>query len=62
MSHAVSNVRPKPDALLVDIAEYAAGYAIKSREAYEDVLKTWKDADPGFTLLQQAKSEYARLK
>src|ERR1700722_18161544 len=35
MSSAISNVRPKPDALLVEIAEYAAGYSVKSKEAYE---------------------------
>src|SRR5690242_14888504 len=35
MSAAISNVRPKPDQVLVDIAEYAAHYAIDSREAYE---------------------------
>src|SRR5690348_4418670 len=34
MSAAISNVRPKPDQVLVDIAEYAAHYAIDSREAY----------------------------
>jgi 2-methylcitrate dehydratase len=32
---AISNVRPKPDAVLVDIAEYAARYKITSKEAYE---------------------------
>ena len=35
MSAHISNVRPKPDPLLVEIAEYAAGYSIKSKEAYE---------------------------
>jgi 2-methylcitrate dehydratase len=32
---ASSNARPKPDAVLVDIAEYAARYKITSKEAYE---------------------------
>ena len=35
MSAAISTIRPKPDQVLVDIAEYAAKYAIESREAYE---------------------------
>jgi 2-methylcitrate dehydratase len=35
MSNAVSNNRPKPDPLLVEIAEYAAKFNIQSTEAYE---------------------------
>jgi 2-methylcitrate dehydratase len=35
MSSAISNVRPKPDQVLVDIAEYVSKYAIKSPEAYD---------------------------
>ncbi len=35
MSSAISNTRPKPDPLLIEIADYAAGYVIKSREAYD---------------------------
>ena len=35
MSTAISNVRPDPDKLLVDIADYVSGYAIDSAEAYE---------------------------
>ena len=34
MSARVSNVRPKPDKILVDIADYAGEYEIKSAEAY----------------------------
>ncbi len=34
MSAQISNIRPKPDQVLVDIADYAAGAAIDSREAY----------------------------
>jgi 2-methylcitrate dehydratase len=34
MSAHVSNVRPKPDRVLVDIAEYVARHEIKSAEAY----------------------------
>ncbi len=35
MSAHLSNVRPKPDDVLVGIAEYATQYAIKSKEAYD---------------------------
>ena len=33
----------------------------KSRAAYEDFLKLWKDADPDIPLLRAARSEYANL-
>src|SRR5246127_1564979 len=35
MSPRISNIRPKPDKVLVDIADYAASYKIASREAFE---------------------------
>jgi 2-methylcitrate dehydratase len=35
MSAPISNVRPKPDKVLVDIADYVANYKISSREAFE---------------------------
>ena len=35
MSAHISNVRPKPDEVLVDIADYVTKYRIKSQEAYE---------------------------
>src|ERR1043165_6346350 len=35
MSAPISNVRPKPDKLLTDIADYAVRFEVKSREAYE---------------------------
>jgi len=35
MSAPISNVRPKPDKVLVDIADYVAGYKVTSREAYD---------------------------
>jgi 2-methylcitrate dehydratase len=35
VSAPLSNVRPEPDKVLVDIADYAAGYRIESRDAYE---------------------------
>jgi len=35
MSAPISNVRPEPDKVLVDIADYAAEGAIRSKEAYE---------------------------
>jgi len=33
MSNSVSNIRPAPDQLLVEIADYAANYVSNSREA-----------------------------
>src|SRR5689334_8193081 len=35
MSAHISNVRPEPDQVLVDIADYAAAYKIESSEAYQ---------------------------
>jgi 2-methylcitrate dehydratase len=35
MSTEVSNIRPEPDKLLVDVADYAANFASKSREAID---------------------------
>ncbi len=35
MSAPISNVRPEPDKVLVDIADYVAEYVIRSKEAYE---------------------------
>jgi len=35
MSSAISNVRPKPDQVLVDIADYAMSFRITSKEAYQ---------------------------
>ena len=34
MSSHISNVRPRPDKVLVDIANYVSKYQIKSTEAY----------------------------
>jgi len=34
MTTHISNVRPKPDKVLTDIADYVSGYTIKSAEAY----------------------------
>ena len=34
MSSAISNVRPKPDKVLEDIAHYVTRYSVKSKEAY----------------------------
>jgi len=35
LSAPISNVRPEPDKVLVDIADYVAGYRIESKEAFE---------------------------
>jgi 2-methylcitrate dehydratase len=44
MSADISNIRPEPDKILIDVAEYAAGYEPNSREAIEtarfDLLDT----------------------
>jgi len=34
----------------------------KARAAYEDFLTLWRDADPDIPILQQAKTEYAKLR
>jgi hypothetical protein len=33
----------------------------KAKEAYQDFLNLWKDADPDIPILKQAKAEYAKL-
>jgi 2-methylcitrate dehydratase len=35
MTSAISSIRPKPDKVLVDIADYVIGYEITRKEAYE---------------------------
>src|ERR1700680_2755542 len=35
MSSPISNVRPKPDKVLVDIADYVSGYKVRRKEAYD---------------------------
>src|SRR5258707_774095 len=35
MSAHISNVRPKPDKVLVDIVDYVTKYKVKSKEAYD---------------------------
>jgi serine/threonine protein kinase len=37
------------------------GDTAKARTNYQDFLTPWKDADPDFPILEQAKEEYARL-
>jgi tetratricopeptide (TPR) repeat protein len=38
-----------------------SGDKTKAKAAYQDFLKLWKDADPDIPVLQQAKTEYAKL-
>jgi len=38
-----------------------SGDQVKAQAAYEDFLALWKDADPGVPILEQARTEYARL-
>jgi eukaryotic-like serine/threonine-protein kinase len=37
------------------------GDIVKAKAAYQDFLALWKDADPNIPVLQQAKTEYAKL-
>ena len=37
------------------------GDSERSRKAYDDLLATWKDADPNIPILKQAKAEYAKI-
>jgi len=43
-----------------DSASHAATLA-KARDAYQDFLGLWKDADPDIPVLKQARAEYAKL-
>jgi len=53
---------PAPLAQLGLARAYAlSGDSAKARTAYQDFLAIWKDADPNIPILQQAKSEYAKL-
>ena len=38
-----------------------AGDTPGARQAYQDFLALWKDADPDIPTLKQAKEEYAKL-
>jgi tetratricopeptide (TPR) repeat protein len=42
-------------------AAVLAGDNAKSRKAYQDFFRLWKDADPDIPILQEAKKEYERL-
>jgi len=42
-------------------AHSLAGDTAKARQAYQDFLTLWKDGDPDIPILQEAKTEYARL-
>ena len=44
MSSPISNVRPKTDQVILDIADYALKYSIKSNEAYNTVMSNVNDA------------------
>jgi len=38
------------------------GDTAKARNAYQDFLTLWKDADPDIPILKEARAEYAKLK
>ena len=42
-------------------AHALAGDTAASRQAYQDFLALWNEADPDLPLLKQARDEYARL-
>ena len=57
-----------PNSPLYPLARLGLGraYALqgdkaKAKEAYQDFLATWKDADPDVPILKDAKAEYAKL-
>jgi 2-methylcitrate dehydratase len=53
MTAAISNVRPKPDKVLVDIVDYVHKYKVASREAYETARYCLMDTlGCGFEALQ----------
>src|SRR5581483_9983528 len=59
-------VQPEDPVLVMarlGIARAAAGSGdkAKARQMYQDVLATWKDADPDVPLIRDAKTEYAKL-
>ena len=59
-------VQNQPIAALAHLC-LARAYALKgdtakARSAYQDFLDLWKDADPDIRVLEEAKSEYAKLR
>jgi len=60
MDATVSNVRPAPDPIMVDIADYAASYVPKSKEAYDTARYCLMDA-LGCALLALRYPECTRL-
>ena len=53
MSAAISNVRPDPDKVLVDIVDYVHEYKVSSKEAYETARYCLMDTlGCGFEALQ----------
>src|SRR3989338_2565890 len=60
MSSPVSNVRPAPDRIMVDIADYAAGYIPESKEALDTARYCLMDT-LGCALLALRYPECARL-
>jgi 2-methylcitrate dehydratase len=53
MTAAISNVRPDPDKVLVDIVDYVTKYKVASRDAYETARYCLMDTlGCGFEALQ----------
>jgi len=38
-----------------------SGDAAKAKDAYQDFIALWKDADPDIPIRKEAKAEYAKL-
>jgi hypothetical protein len=38
-----------------------SGDNVKAKSAYDAFFTLWKDADPGISVLKQAKADYAKL-
>jgi tetratricopeptide (TPR) repeat protein len=63
---ALRNLAPSDSALALAQVGLARAYTVqgdipKAKVAYQDFLALWKDADSDIPLLQEAKSEYAKL-
>jgi eukaryotic-like serine/threonine-protein kinase len=62
--HGINPTTPEYALAHVGLARAYAlqGDTAKARTAYQDFFALWKDADADIPILQQAKSEYAKLK
>ena len=47
--------------LVLGLAYAFQGDKAEAKEAYQDFLALWKDADPDVPILKEAKAEYTKL-